>query len=259
MERKDMAKFSVVVALVVVAALLFVFVTRILNSKTAAVELAPLSDAGDVSPQPDRERFDNAIFVEVTPETVQSVVATLHRPESYARTLTLSSYWTRGDGSTGSGTVTVQVWADGGYTRTAAALAGGRVRNQLTGGGTTYLWYDGDRTCRSFASGGADGDLAQQIPTYEDLLAVDQADISAAGFETKDGVDCIYAQAVLGELGYTQRFWVSIASGLLLASETYDGDTLLRTVSGPEVTIPSGAGAERYTLPEGTVVYSPEG
>ena len=57
--------------------------------------------------------------VEVTPDTVQNVIASLSRPESYHRELTVSLFWTGGDS-----TEAVEIWADEGYVRTTIATGG---------------------------------------------------------------------------------------------------------------------------------------
>ena len=60
--------------------------------------------------------------VAVTPETVQSVVSTLARPDSYYRELTVETLW-----SGGSYSSTVQFWEDSGWSHTRQTLASGAV------------------------------------------------------------------------------------------------------------------------------------
>ena len=64
--------------------------------------------------------------VAVTPETVQSVVATLSRPDSYYRELTVETLW-----SGGSYSSTVQYWEDSGWSHIRQTLASGAVRHDL--------------------------------------------------------------------------------------------------------------------------------
>ena len=69
----------------------------------------------------------------VTPETVQSVVATLSRPDSYYRELTVETLW-----SGGSYSSTVQYWEDSGWSHIRQTLASGAVRHDLVGAETAY-------------------------------------------------------------------------------------------------------------------------
>ena len=71
--------------------------------------------------------------VAVTPKTAPSVVATLARPESYYRELTIETFW-----EGGSSSAQVQVWKDGGWSHSRQTLPSGVIRHDLTDGETLY-------------------------------------------------------------------------------------------------------------------------
>ena len=53
-------------------------------------------------------------------------------------------------------------------------------------------------------------------------------DIAAADYRSVSDVNCIYVETVQDPEGYTQRYWVSVETGLLVASERLlEGETIL--------------------------------
>lgn len=201
--------------------------------------------------------------VQVTPETVQNVIATLSRPENYARTVTVEM--STGENRTGAYTASVLV--DGAWTSVwldhEAYRSTGQQRTILycdpeTGAGTLYRWYgDGGEVARWPVERGAD-DLAQHIPTYENVLALDPGDIVDAGFVVREGVPCVYVEAQVEPLGYLERYWVSTDDGLLSAAETSQDGVVVMRMSSTSAEVLQTAGEERFTLPDGTVLHQQE-
>lgn len=65
----------------------------------------------------------------------------------------------------------------------------------------------------------------QAIPTYEEILALPPETITQADYRTVSDVRCIYVETAEDEWGYTQRYWVSVDTGLLVVAERlYDGE-----------------------------------
>ncbi len=194
------------------------------------------------------------VTVEVTADTVQSVVETLSRPDSYYRELTLETFW----GEESSATTQAQVWVDGGYTRVDASLSDGTIEHSLVGDGTRYRWYNSEHEYFSAPEREGDADLMQHIPTYEDILALDKTSITSTGYERKGGLDCVYVEAEQPDLGYLERYWVSVEQGLLVAAETVKGEQTVLRMSAYSVEIPVRSTA-RFALPDGTVLHTPKG
>ena len=95
----------------------------------------------------------------------------------------------------------------------------------------------------------------QRIPTYEDVLSLDTADIAAAGYEERGGLACVWAQTAPDALGYVETYWVAVDSGLLVSAETtLDGTLTYRmTAYGMERPAPAGTA---FALPDGTVLHT---
>lgn len=188
--------------------------------------------------------------VEVTPQTVQSVVATLARPASFFRELTVETFWTGGNSST-----QVQVWTDGGWSHSVQALPSGAVRHDLTGEETHYYWYDGSQQYKSAPADEKSSDLAQHIPTYETVLELDPGEITAAGYELRGDLPCILAEVRPAGSALLQRFWVSVDSGLLVSAESEeDGQLVYRMTAYTPVQSPCPADGS-FALPDGKVLH----
>ena len=185
-------------------------------------------------------------LVEVTPETVQTAVATLKRPDEYRRTVIVERFWQGGSGSTQS-VVTVC----GGWTRIDRVMPGGQIRHAVTDGSVTHIWYDLEKTVYTAAAGEISADHEQVIPTYEDVLDLDVAHIAAADYRIESERQCIYIETSEDADGYVRRFWVDLNSGLLAMAETMQhGEIVYRMGAMQEETV---SGMEQYfTLPDGT-------
>ena len=176
----------------------------------------------------------------------------LTRPESYTREVAIEDFW--GDGEQSS--TTARVWVDGGWTMTEAALPGGAVRHTIVGAGPFWLWYDGDSTALTGPADERSADLeGQRIPTYEDILALDTADIAAAGYEERGGLACVWAETVPDALGYVETYWVAVDSGLLVSAETTLDGALTYRMTAYAVERPAPAGTA-FQLPDGTVLHT---
>lgn len=258
MEDRKRTIFAVIIALVLVAALLYSFGLN-LFAKTPQLDLADPYQS-DGQPTASSDPGEGAgIPVEVTTETVQSVIASLSRYESYYRSISVSYFW--GDGE--SETLNVQIWEDGGWVRTETLLTSGTRENSVTGNGRIWLWYhDGtegsDEAVYEGPAEGAIRDRMQYIPSYEDVLELDPVQITQADYLEYAGQPCIYVEAENQKLGYLYRYWISVTNGLLTASETEKGGVVVYRMESGEVISPMTNQREAFALPDGTVLYTGE-
>ena len=155
--------------------------------------------------------------VEVRPETVHAAIETLHRVDR--------------------------------------TLADGQTRHVITDGTVSYIWYNEESDFHTGASVDISADAEQAIPTYEEILALPPETITQADYRTVSDVRCIYVETAEDEWGYTQRYWVSVDTGLLVVAERlYDGEPVYRMAAlTVDQSIPS---TYDFTLPDGTILVA---
>lgn len=251
MERRNRNILVTLIAAVIVVAMLSSFGMGLFMPDTAEIILPTPETTGQPGAAPGE--VQGLVRVEVTPDTVQNVIRTLVRPASYAREVTVEDIWGEGE----SGITTAQVWVDGGWTMTRAVWPSGTVRTTIVGDGQFWLWYSGSN---QVVTGPAEEDAAdlegQRIPTYEDVLALDPEEIAAAGYESREGVSCIYVETAPDQLGYVERYWISDDSGLLVCAETAVEERVVYRMSAYTVERPVPADTA-FALPDGTLLHQP--
>lgn len=250
MEQKNRLLLTLLVIALIVGAMFTSFGRGLFAFHTPKVTLPDTSNTqpGGSSSSPADQSY---LRLEVTPETVQSVIATLSRTDSYYRELTVERFWSGGSSSTG-----IQVWTDGGWTKVRRATSPGPIRWDLVGPDGAWLWYDSSKSYVSIPADDLAADLAQLMPTYETVLALDPEAITDAGYEDRGGLPCVYVQAQGHERGYVLRYWVNIQSGLLVSAETeVDGELVYRMTAYAAIQSPC-PGTAQFSLPDGTVMHT---
>lgn len=189
---------------------------------------------------------DNLNVLTITPETVQTAIATLSRPVIYHRTQTTELFWNGGSSAT-----TAQVAVNGNLMRLDIMQPDGTVCHTLLGGDRCTVWYDDEQEWIDLNADQYSADALQSMPTYETVLNLPTERISHAEYCSKNGVYCIYVLTSEDESGYADSFWISVHSGLLyFAERTHSGQLIYRFSAGePE----QGTPAETlFLLPDGT-------
>lgn len=251
MDSKNRLAIAIAITCLIVVAMFASFGRSLFLVNIPSVSLAQLnedtSEGGDSSAQGQDDQFWQ---VDVTPETVQSIVASLSRPESYYRELTVETLWSDGSHST-----SVQFWQDGGWSHTRQILPSGAVRHDLTGEDTTYYWYEGSESYRSFPADEYSTDLTQHIPTYEDVLDLDKDTITQTGYERRDVWPCVYLQVQVSDT-VVERYWISTDTGLLVSAEReQNGQLVYRMTAYTQVQTPCPTTAS-FALPDGTELHT---
>ncbi len=193
-------------------------------------------------------------LIQVNCDTVKFVIESLERQQSYYRELTIDLFWNDSRISNAS-TSTILIWNDNEYSKTAVMTPDGTLQNYLNTIDTIYLWYGSDKNWFKYNNANDEVDIAQQIPTYEDIIKLDDASIVDANYQTKSGKPCIYVECFIDALQYTERYWVSVESGLLVYAETeYDGEITYRMQEKLVTTLEEDN--TPFTLPDGTLLHS---
>lgn len=252
MEQKSRLPFTLAVIALIFLALVTSFGRSFFSLHTPQVILPDTSksDYSDLDAS-GSSQTDHYQAVAVTTKTVQSVIATLDRLDSYSREVTVEHLWS--DGSSHS---SIQVWVDQDWTYCTQVLPSGVVRHDLTSSEVLYYWYDGSRNYESIPADQRSADLAQHLPTYETVLALDPQDITAAGYELLEEIPCVYVEAHPAGSQTKTRYWIRVDNGLLICAQAEQNGSLIyrMTAFGPiQVPCPTNVS---FQLPDGTVLHT---
>ncbi len=193
----------------------------------------------------------------VTADTVQAVVASMERSNSYYRLISVE----RWGSFESAATTSLQVWKDGDFERVSLLFPDGTSQNRLSDGSRIYLWRSGDQGYLNYPATQRDIDLIQELPTYERVIELSPAQITDASYDTKNGEDCIYVAYQIESLDLTERYWISTNTGLLYAAELIrNSDSQLKyrmTQTSIELNMGERVGqdATLFTLPDGSRLH----
>jgi len=215
-----------------------------------------LPDTNVVTGNPVEVEPDALNRVEITPETVQAVISTLSRPESYSRDLLIESFW---DG--GQVAFSIATAVHGGVTSLRVSPEVGNEKRIIVTPVNLYIWYSDDKV--PFIGGpGLTGDgyrtadEYQMLASYENILDLSIEDLIDAGYTEYEGEDCIYIEHLTKELGYTAMYYVSIRLGLIIGAEEFDeAGMLIYRMRAGECRF-GGFDPGMFTLPDGAVLVA---
>ncbi len=224
---------ALAIAVLVIVVAVFVYEPQV---ETPAVILptASITDMGGGSGTLE----DSLEYATVTSENVQAVLATLNRVQSYSRTVVIEDFW-----QSGSSVSELEVYVDG-DSALVRTREGEQTANTLLLDGDLYMWYTG---MSDVFEGKYDAENPQSYDkylrsiSYEDVLGVDKEDIDEAGYVNYADESCIYVVWTSGSFRYSSHVYVSLATGLLVGAEKYDGNELIYRASygAPNLEVPS--------------------
>lgn len=246
MEKKKLAYFHMGFAVLLAVVVLILVRGSLREAADIVLPEMPADSSGA-----DGDGSQNGVnVISVTPSTVQAAISTLDRPVAYQRRQTVETFW-----SSGSGKSVSQVSVSGSYTRIDTPLVDSSVSHMLISGGTAAVWYDEETEWTTLRTAQFTADIAQRMLTYERVLDLPTENITEADYREYEGVHCIYVADAENEEGYSEKFWVSVHSGLLIAAERYHrGQLIYRfTASEPETEEPDG---NLFLLPDGSTLVS---
>lgn len=216
--------------------------------RTSHVTLPPAEIVGGHITQQPGTLGDALTVVEITPQTVQAAIATLSRPESYRRTVTVEQFW---DG--GSAAYESTITAHGEWSRIDRNMPDGRIRHTMIGSESVYVWYNQEDHIFTAVAGAVSADHEQTIPTYEDVLELPTEMIAVSDYRKISDEKCIYVETYPDEAGYVTRYWISVDTGLLTVAEKLVDEKPTYRMAALIVDMVPPNPAE-FILPDGTVL-----
>lgn len=183
--------------------------------------------------------------VTIDKENVKSIISAMARPKEYfSETQSVLSH------ASGSATYTRRRWVHENLTR-VDLISPSQTMHYVYTSDKVYVWRSGSRTYHTAARGDFEPDDAQMMMSYEDVLLADDKNIISAGLVAYDNTPCIYAELKSPLTGYTERYWVSATTGLLLHGETLDTKaSVVYSITATQTDI-SEQVTDNFKLPDG--------
>ena len=216
------------VALIVLVVASGIFVPILLRGDTGGGfvlpgQVGPGGQSGGGGPEDGPGGYVDTIAMELNTGNVKNIIARLKRPEHYTISLLCENY-SPVDALRQIGSIAT----DG--RRTLVRLTG---VSMLTG--TAYLIEGDTVTIKDIetgekytaALGGFSPDDLAMIPTYEDILLIDDSAVIEAGIDHSLGMPCIKVVAEDAGIGYIETYYISIEWGLLVKRETQAGGAVI--------------------------------
>lgn len=242
-KRFNMAAVGFIMLIVLVVGFLMSGSLR----RTSHVALPDITQQSAAKPDSSQYGEDAVIKIEIKPTTVQAAIATLERPDSYAQLLVVEWLW---ESSSVLSPLTAYVYDD--LTRIDTIRPDGRTRHVITDGLRTAVWYDDEVSYYMGNAGDVSPDQEQSVPTYEDILQMDPQQIAKADYRVFSGENCIFLETVPDEFGIVQRYWVSVAHGLLIGAEHVENGVTFYRVASQQIAAESTLSEQLFLLPDGT-------
>ncbi|MCF0120008.1 MAG: hypothetical protein HUJ65_00095 [Oscillospiraceae bacterium] len=245
--------FIIAAAAILAAAIIAVLAAFLPNSADEKVSVTIPDMHASVQPSEDlgEDDLDALPIVDINSETVGRVVKTMKRAEVYSRIVRTTTYF---DGGEKQRFITVYA-QNGAYSIT---VSGDREKHIIISGGRVYVWYLGDSEYYTGAAADDTTRLAdeyQRMITWEDIASLPAESVMDAYYDDAENSASICVKYVSGELGYVTECRIDIASGLVSEAKTYDGDTLVYSMSN-EILNLGLVPASVFTLPDGTNAIS---
>ena len=235
--KKRGAFFYILILLALLAVAALVYLLAPGRQQPTPAVLLPTPQPTDASAPTAPEHAAGGDLIAVTPATVQTVVETLRRSDSYARTLSVQDFWSGGRRSR-----TLRVWVRGDNLRLSITEdeSSAPQENVLIKGGEKWIWYSDSTSVYRGPLRADDADGFQTLLTYEALLDAPAEEILDAGYTEFADISCIFVRWRSGELGYVSECFIDPASGLLMGEQRYDGEILIYSMesSVPDLTTP---------------------
>ena len=232
--KKHTTVLYILIFIVIVAAVVYIFAAGPGSAPDTVPVILPNTSSGNHDPDGSGESAPQ--IVEVNAGNVQAVLRTLTRTEAYSRTICSENFWAGGQSRRN-----IDVWVSGSSARMDISRSdGSSTMHILIVDDEKWLWYSGVYGVFEGAAAAGEADRYQSILSYEHILELPKSAITEAGYTEHLGEMCIYIRYKYGELGYDNVCYVSVASGLVMGEESYDGERLVSRISStaPDLSIP---------------------
>lgn len=219
-KSKRLIVMLVVICVVLAAAFILSYFSTIGGKHGTEIVLPSPSAVVSAAPEPVEDTQDDVLTIDTS--NVKNAISTISRPSSYHRQLEMTL-----NSSGKLSTTRVECWVSDTSQR-FDIQNGERLKHVLILDDTVYIWYEGEEgNAVQFASSEYfSADDYQGIPTYEDVLELPEKLITDADYlSSSSDSGSIYVQFQSEDEQYTDMYWISLETGLLIQARTlYNGE-----------------------------------
>ncbi len=246
MSMKNQRKTYTTLFLAIAGTVIFIlFLLFIPDMSTTLIDTVPERPPELGIVDTNQSLITSAVTIDKT--NVKSIVSAMARPREYfSETQSILSH------ESGSATYTRRRWVRENLSR-VDLVSTAQTMHYVYTSDKVYVWRSGSRTYYTASKGDFEPDDAQMMMSYEDILTAKDEDIISAGLSMYDGIPCIYAELKSPHTGYTERYWVSATTGLLLHGETLDTKaSVIYSITATQTDISEQA-PDNFKLPDGKI------
>lgn len=198
----------------------------------------------------DSENNELLQSITVSRDNVKNVVSVMKRPSEYFSKTESTLYH-----ASGNATYSRQKWVKGELARVDifALNSSNPYMHYIYSKDNVFVWRSGDRTPFKTARGHFEADDIQMMMSYEDIVSAEDDEILDARVTAYDSAPCIYAEIKKAATGYTEKYWVSYSTGLLVFGQTFDENGKLIYSIATTRTDVSTQSTDTFLLPDGNL------
>ncbi len=240
-QRKTYTTLFLAIAGTIIFLLFLLFITDRSPTRTDTIPETP-PEAGIIDTN--KALISNAVTIDKN--NVKSIISAMARPTEYfSETQSVLSH------ESGSATYTRKRWVRGDLSRVdLISSTQTQTMHYVYTADKVYIWRSGSTTYYTASKGDFEPDDAQMMMSYEDITSAADENIIKAELTTYDNSPCIYAELKSPHTGYTEHYWVSATTGLLLRGETLNKEgAVIYSITATQTEVSEQA-PETFLLPD---------
>lgn len=241
-QRKTYTTLFLAIAGTIIFLLFLLFITDKSPTRTNTIPEEP-PETGIIDTN--AALISNAVTIDKS--NVKNIVSAMARPAEYfSETQSVLSH------ESGSATYTRKRWVKNHLSRVDLISSNhAQTMHYIYTEDKVYIWRSGNNTYYTASKGDFEPDDAQMMMSYEDITSAAEENIIKAELTTYDNSPCIYAELKSPHTGYTEHYWISATTGLLLHGETLNKEgSVIYSITATQTEV-SEQSPENFILPGG--------
>jgi len=245
-----MAPAAIAAVLIMAAALLLsMFDFSFLEGEAEAHIVLPGKEDADLSVESEIHAANLAVLEAVTVDrtNIKKLIGAMQRPESYHVVVGTTLYHSGGQMTTGA-----DGYVSEGRYKTVIYDMGGALHS-LIYGEDVYIWNQSSTGVYTGKAGSFSGDDSLWIPTYEKVLALEDAAILSADYALYGDYYCLVVETRDPLSGNRILYYISVEHGLLVGAQSFEEENLVYALTAEVLPLTEDPNVV-FRLPDGTII-----